>query len=230
MRRRMSSKRASVAPLHALASLRKSEKRLTKSAFFAACSSDSPLLAALKSASSAAASLAKPSFTTPAILGESALSRSAGVRRISAKALSFLLSESILRIVSPGRLIVTSATSVSSEKTRSATKSLISAMLTSRGFSPRDWSFGMLAFAMSAMSPTMGSLTVNCVPSSLMISTGRSCTTFASISLRSSGSCATSFLNSSARRSRSSFLISFPSSACSAIFTRMPVLKWLMLP
>ena len=67
---------------------------------------------------------AKASFTGPAMSFATAESRIAGVLRIAAKVASRLSSERKARIFSPGRFTTTSATIVSSEKTRSAMKFL----------------------------------------------------------------------------------------------------------
>ena len=75
-----------------------------------------------------AAIFAKPSFTTPAMGVARAKSRTPGFLMMSTMAVRFLSVESALRSNSPGRFTTTSATIVSSENTRSATKSLTPAM------------------------------------------------------------------------------------------------------
>ena len=172
--------------------------------------------------------LANPSFTMAAIGVATAKSRTSGFFRISASAMRPLSVESALRIDSPGRFTTTSATIVSSENTRSATKSLMAAIPPmSRGTigAGPDGGGGIACCTSSALA-TIGADTLN----SLCLSSGSPSGMFAtcsSMAFMSSGSPALS-RTSLAWYSSSLALVLIGSSsfasARSAISTSMPVL------
>ena len=220
---------ASSRPGSAASSRKKREKFWRKSGFLAASSSVSPSCEALHAVSRIPLIVAKPSFTASRTTGETAALSISGVLTICESAASFLSSEaSILRVAAPGRSTTTSDSIVSSENTKSAMKSLtVSAVWCSsaRGMVAKTGgALGITASATWPRSATMGfCTTISLSPLRAGPSMGIPATRV-SISFISSSRPALFLASSAWRRSRSAFVVTFPSSARFAMSTSVPVL------